>query len=145
MGMLDFVFQQDLAPVHTTKGTKSCFCDHSGTNCPDQNLIENLCKLGFHYSSYDPVIHAKKVQLCIEWCTVQCMKILFSMMRFLHCSGFFLYSIWLSKEVNFGFLLVSHNHQKYMKSITLCVKYQRVSLFEQYYWFILDELIYKDS
>lgn len=59
--------------------------------------------------------------------------------------GVFLYSIWLSKEVNFGFLLVSHNHQKYIKSITLCVKYQRVSLFEQYYWFILDELIYKDS
>ncbi len=47
-GDADFIFQQDLAPVHTAKGTKSWFSDHGVTvldwpaNSPDLNLIENL-------------------------------------------------------------------------------------------------------
>ncbi len=39
----DFIFQQDLAPAHTAKGTKSCFNDHDvgaldwPANSPDLN------------------------------------------------------------------------------------------------------------
>ncbi len=44
----DFIFQQDLAPAHTAKGTKSWFNDHGVTvldwpaNSADLNPIENL-------------------------------------------------------------------------------------------------------
>ncbi len=44
-GDADFIFQQDLAPVHTAKGTKSWFNDHGVTvldwpaNSPDLNPI----------------------------------------------------------------------------------------------------------
>ncbi len=47
-GDADFIFQQDLAPAHTAKVTKSWFSDHSVTvldcpaNSPDLNPIENL-------------------------------------------------------------------------------------------------------
>ncbi len=47
-GDSDFIFQQDLAPAHTAKGTKSWFNDHGVTvldcpaNSPDLNSIENL-------------------------------------------------------------------------------------------------------
>ncbi len=47
-GDADFIFQQDLAPAHTAKGTKSWFNDHDVTlldwpaNSPDLNPIENL-------------------------------------------------------------------------------------------------------
>ncbi len=46
-GDADFIFQQDLAPAHTAKGTKSWFNNHGVTvldwpaNSPDLN-IENL-------------------------------------------------------------------------------------------------------
>ncbi len=45
-GEADFIFQQDLAPAHTVKGTKSWFNDHSVTvldwpaNSPDLNPID---------------------------------------------------------------------------------------------------------
>ncbi len=47
-GDADFIFQQDLAPTHTAKCTKSWFNDHGVTvldwpaNSPDLNPIENL-------------------------------------------------------------------------------------------------------
>ncbi len=47
-GDADFIFQQDLAPAHTAKATKSWFNDHGVTvldwpaNSPDLNPIENL-------------------------------------------------------------------------------------------------------
>ncbi len=47
-GDADFIFQQDLAPAHTAKGTKSWFDDHGVTvldwpaNSSDLNQIENL-------------------------------------------------------------------------------------------------------
>ncbi len=47
-GDADFIFQQDSAPAHTAKGTKSWFNDHGVTvldwpaNSPDLNPIENL-------------------------------------------------------------------------------------------------------
>ncbi len=47
-GDADFIFQQDLAPAHTAKGTKSWFNDHSVTvldwpeNSPDLIPEENL-------------------------------------------------------------------------------------------------------
>ncbi len=50
-GDADFIFQQDLAPVHTAKGTKSWFNGHGVTvldwpaNLPDLNPIENLCSI----------------------------------------------------------------------------------------------------
>ncbi len=46
-GDADFIFQQDLAPAHTAKGTKSWFNDHGVTvldwpaNSPDLNPIES--------------------------------------------------------------------------------------------------------
>ncbi len=51
-GNADFIFQQDLAPAHTAKGTKSWFNDHGVTvldwlaNSPDLNPIENLTSCG---------------------------------------------------------------------------------------------------
>ncbi len=47
-GDADFIYQQDLAPAHTAKGTKSWFNDHGvnvldwPANLPDLNPIENL-------------------------------------------------------------------------------------------------------
>ncbi len=47
-GDVDFIFQKDLTPAHTAKGTKSCFNDYGVTvldwpaNSSDLNPIENI-------------------------------------------------------------------------------------------------------
>ncbi len=47
-GDANFIFQQNMAPVHTAKGTKTWFNDHDVTvldwpaNSPDLNPIENV-------------------------------------------------------------------------------------------------------
>ncbi len=49
-GDADFIFQQDLAPAHTVKGTKSWFNDHGVTvldwpaNSPDLNPSGHIVK-----------------------------------------------------------------------------------------------------
>ncbi len=49
-GDADFIFQQDLAPAHTAKGTKSWFNDHGVTvldwpsNSPDLNPRESMMR-----------------------------------------------------------------------------------------------------
>ncbi len=49
----DFIFQQDLAPAHTAKSTKSWLNDHGvgvldwPENSPDLNPIENRESMGF--------------------------------------------------------------------------------------------------
>ncbi len=90
-GDADFIFQQDLAPAHTAKGTKSWFNDHGVTvldwpaNSPDLNVLsrgderhqtqqcrwpEGHCQrnLGFHTTSavptnWSPPCHAVSSQL----------------------------------------------------------------------------------
>ncbi len=53
----DFIFQQDLAPVHTAKSTKSWLNDHGvgvldwPPNSPDLNPIENRFFIGLKYSN----------------------------------------------------------------------------------------------
>ncbi len=58
-GEADFIFQQNLAPGHTDKGTKSWFNDHGVTvldwpaNLPDLNPIENLYGESIHCQEKD--------------------------------------------------------------------------------------------
>ncbi len=59
-GDADFIFQQDLAPAHTAKGTKSWFNDHGVTvlnwpaNSPDLNPIELKATVKETWASIPP-------------------------------------------------------------------------------------------
>ncbi len=61
-GDADFIFQQDLAPAHTAKGTKSWFNDHGVTvldwpaNSPDLNPIENGVLSRGRWETPDPTM-----------------------------------------------------------------------------------------
>ncbi len=97
----DFIFQQDLAPAHTAKGTKSWFSDHGVTmldwlgNSPDLNPVENvwgivkrkmrhqtqqwrwpegryLSNLGFHYTR--AVLQADCLHSTPQWCSNSCKR-----------------------------------------------------------------------
>ncbi len=58
----DFIFQQDLAPAHTTKSTKSWLNDHGvgvldwPANSPDLNPIENLVLSRGKWETPDPTM-----------------------------------------------------------------------------------------
>ncbi len=94
-GDTDFIFQQDLAPAHTVKGTKSWFNDHGVTVLdwpaisPDLNPIENLRwetpdptmqmswrplskQPGLHYTSAVP--QADRLHATPHWCSNSCKR-----------------------------------------------------------------------
>ncbi len=100
-GDADLIFQQELAPAHTAKGTKSWFNDHGVTvldlsaNSPDLSPIENLslrgrretldqtqqCRwaegryqsnLGFHYTWAVP--QADCPHATLYWCSNACKR-----------------------------------------------------------------------
>ncbi len=90
-GDADFIFQQDLAPAHTAKGTKSWFSDHGVTvldwpaNSPDLNPIENLWGI-VKRKMRDTRPNADDLKAAIKatWASIppqQCHKLITSMPR----------------------------------------------------------------
>ncbi len=91
-GDADFIFQQDLAPAHTAKGTKSWFNDHGVTvldwpaNSPDLNPIENLCGIVKRKMRDTRPNNADDLQATVKetWASIppqQCHKLITSMPR----------------------------------------------------------------
>ncbi len=91
-GDADFIFQQDLAPVHTAKGTKSWFNDHGVTlldwpaNSPDLNPIENLWGIVKRKMRDTRLNNADDLKAAIKatWASIppqQCHKLITSMPR----------------------------------------------------------------
>ncbi len=90
-GDADFIFQQDLAPAHTAKGTKSWFNDRGVTvldwpaNSPDLNPIENLWVLSRGRWETRPN-NADELKATVKetWASIppqQCHKLITSMPR----------------------------------------------------------------
>ncbi len=91
-GDADFIFQQDLAPAHTAKGTKSWFNDHGVTvldwpaNSPDLNPIENLWGIVKRKMRDTRPNNADELKATVEetWASIppqQCHKLITSMPR----------------------------------------------------------------
>ncbi len=91
-GDADFIFQQDLAPAHTAKGTKSWFNDHGVTvldwpaNSPDLNPIENLWGIVKRKMRNTRPNNADDLKAAIKatWASIppqQCHKLITSMPR----------------------------------------------------------------
>ncbi len=91
-GNADFIFQQDLAPAHTAKGTKSWFSDHGVTvldwpaNSPDLNPIENLCGIVKRKIRDTRPNNADELKATVKetWASIppqQCHKLITSMPR----------------------------------------------------------------
>ncbi len=91
-GDADFIFQQDLAPAHTAKGTKSWFNDHGVTvldwpaNSPDLNPIENLWGIVKRKMRDTRPNNADELKATIKetWASIppqQCHKLITSMPR----------------------------------------------------------------
>ncbi len=91
-GDADFIFQQDLAPAHTAKGTKSLFNDHGVTvlywpaNLPDLNPIENLWGIVKMKMRYTRPNNAEDLKAAIKatWAFItseQCHRLIASMTR----------------------------------------------------------------
>ncbi len=88
----DFIFQQDLAPAHTAKGTKSWFNDHGVTvldwpaNSPDLNPIENLSGIVKRKMRDTRPNNADELKATVKetWASIppqQCHKLITSMPR----------------------------------------------------------------
>ncbi len=91
-GDADFIFQQDLAPAHTAKGTKSWFNDHGVTvldwpaNSPDLNPIENLWSIVKRKMRDTRPNNADELKTTVKetWASIppqQCHKLITSMPR----------------------------------------------------------------
>ncbi len=91
-GDADFIFQQDLPPAHTAKGTKSWFNDHGVTvldwsaNSPDLNPIENLWVIVQRKMRDTRPSNADDMKAAIKatWASItpeQCYKLIASMPR----------------------------------------------------------------
>ncbi len=91
-GDADFIFQQDLAPAHTAKGTKSWFNDHGVTvldwpaNSPDLNPIENLWSIVKRKMRDTRPNNADELKATVKetWASIppqQCHKLITSMSR----------------------------------------------------------------
>ncbi len=91
-GDADFIFQQDLAPAHTAKGTKSWFNDHGVTvldwpaNSPDLNPIENLWGIVKRKMRDTRPNNADELNATVKetWASIppqQCQKLITSMPR----------------------------------------------------------------
>ena len=91
-GDADFIFQQDLAPGHTAKTTKTWFNDHGITvldwaaNLPDLNPIENLWGIAKRKMRDMRPTNAKELKAAIEasWSSItpqQCHRLIASMPR----------------------------------------------------------------
>ncbi len=91
-GDADFIFQQDLAPAHTAKGTKSWFNDHGVTvldwpaNSPDLNPIENLWGIVKRKMGDTRPNNADELKATVKetWASIppqQCHKLITSMPR----------------------------------------------------------------
>ncbi len=91
-GDADFIFQQDLAPAHTAKGTKSWFNDHGVTvldwpaNSPDLNPIENLSGIVKRKMRDTRPNNADELKATVKetWASIppqQCHKLITSMPR----------------------------------------------------------------
>ncbi len=93
-GDADFIFQQDLAPAHTAKGTKSWFNDHGVTvlnwpaNSPDLNPIENLSGIVKRKMRDTRLNNADDLKATVKetWASIppqQCHKLITSMPRWI--------------------------------------------------------------
>ncbi len=88
----DFIFQQDLAPAHTAKSTKSWLNDHGvgvldwSANSPDLNLIENLWGIVKRKMRNKRPKNADELKATVKetWASIpprQCHKLITSMPR----------------------------------------------------------------
>ncbi len=88
----DFIFQQDLAPAHTAKSTKSWLNDHGvgvldcSANSPDLNPIENLWSIVKRKTRNKRPNNADELKATVKetWASIppqQCHKLITSMPR----------------------------------------------------------------
>ncbi len=86
----DFIFQQDSAPAHTAKGSKSWLNDHGvgvldwPANSPDLNPVDNLLSRGKWETRDQKIADELKATVKETWASIppqQCHKLITSMPR----------------------------------------------------------------